>query len=181
MRMISQAGSIIAMHMSIAHLAPWRKTIAAPMRALIGLLTCAMLLAWPARAPAADAGGGGAVEIRNGPTPGELELRAHGTVELAPELIVEEQRADGTFKRVQHLDRDTLRLVASCDRRPGTCVTIDEGGLRPVPWSGMSCSSQCNQRCDRNVPLHGRFRFVVMSCDGGTRFEGSVFELPEEP
>ncbi|UFZ03236.1 hypothetical protein LQG66_28955 [Bradyrhizobium ontarionense] len=164
--------------MSIAQLALWRKRIAAPMRALIGLLTCAMLLAWPARAPAAEAGGGAAVEIRNGPTPSELELRAHGTVELASELIVEEQRADGTFARAQDLDRDSLRLVASCDRRPGTCVTIDERGLRPVPWSGMSCSSQCGRDCDRNFPMYGRFRFVVMSCDGGTRFEGPVFERP---
>jgi hypothetical protein len=130
------------------------------------------------RAPAAEAGGGAAVEIHNGPTPGELELRAHGTVELAPELIVEQQRADGTFERVQYLDRDTLRLVASCDRRPGTCVKIDERGLRPVPWSGMSCSSQCNPNCDRNVPMYGRFRFVAMSCDGETRFEGPVFERP---
>jgi hypothetical protein len=57
-------------------------------------------------------------------------------------------------------------------------VKIDERGLRPVPWSGMSCSSQCNGNCDRNYPLFGRFRFVVVSCDGATRFEGPVFELP---
>ncbi|WP_315826630.1 MULTISPECIES: hypothetical protein [unclassified Bradyrhizobium] len=149
--------------------------------ALTCLLTCAMVLAWPARAPAADAPASAAVEIRNGPTPGALELRVHGTVELSPELIVEQQRDDGSFKRVTYLDRDTIRLVASCDQRPGTCVTIDERGLRPAPWSGMSCSSQCNRRCDRNFPMHGRFRFVVMSCDGATRFEGPVFELPELP
>src|SRR3954471_2414059 len=112
--MTRRAGRI-GMHMSIAQLALRRKTIAAPMRALIGLLTCAMLLAWPARAPAAEAADGAAVEIRNGPTPGELELRAHGTVELAPELIVERQSDDGSFARVPYLDRDTLRLVASCD------------------------------------------------------------------
>ncbi|MGJ4953954.1 hypothetical protein [Bradyrhizobium sp. HKCCYLS20291] len=162
---------------------PWLDTVAAPRRALTCLLTCAVALMWPA--PAADASASAAVEIRNGPTPGELELRAHGTVELAPELIVEEQRADGRFERVLYLDRDGtregMRLVASCAQRPRTCVTIDERGLRPVPWSGMSCSSQCNRRCDKNVPLHGRSRFVVMSCDGTTRFEGSVFELPEVP
>ncbi|WP_316205807.1 hypothetical protein [Bradyrhizobium sp. SZCCHNS1012] len=150
--------------------------IAAPTRALIGLLTVAMLLAWPARTPAADAGGDAAVEIHNGPRFGELELRAHGTVELASELIVEQQRDDGTFERAGDLDRDSLKLVASCDRPPGTCVRIDERGLRPKPWSGMSCSSQCNRGCDRNFPMYGRFRFVVMSCDGRTRFEGAVFE-----
>ncbi|XUM23061.1 hypothetical protein ACRAVF_06470 [Bradyrhizobium oligotrophicum S58] len=159
----------------------WPQTVAAPLRALTCLLTCAVVLMWPARAPAADASGPVALEIHNGPTPGHLELRAHGSVELAPELIVEQQRDDGSFKRVSHLDRDTIKLVASCDQRPGTCVTIDDHGLRPVPWSGMSCSSQCNGKCDRNFPLHGRFRFVVMSCDGATRFEGPVFELPEVP
>jgi hypothetical protein len=137
-----------------------------------------VVLARPAGAPAADVSASAAVEIRNGPTPGALELRAHGTVELAPELIVEEQRDDGSFERVQYLDGDAIRLVASCDQRPGTCVKIDERGLRPVPWSGMSCSSQCNGNCDRNYPLFGRFRFVVVSCDGATRFEGPVFELP---
>ncbi|WP_316202574.1 MULTISPECIES: hypothetical protein [unclassified Bradyrhizobium] len=155
---------------------PWRKTIATTC-----LLTCVVMLAWPARAPAADATVSDAVEIRNGPTPGALELRAHGTVELAPELIVEQQRDDGSFKRVSYLDHDGIKLVASCDQRPSTCVKVDERGLRPEPWSGMSCSSQCNRKCDRNVPLHGRFRFVVMSCDGATRFEGPVFELPEVP
>lgn len=149
--------------------------------ALTCLLTCAMVFAWPAHTPAADAPPSAAVEIHNGPAPGALELRAHGTIELAPKLIVEQQRDDGSFKRVPYLDRDTMRLVASCDQRPGTCVQVDERGLRPVPWTGMSCSSQCNRRCDKNVPLHGRFRFVVMSCDGATRFEGPVFELAEKP
>ncbi|MGJ5010313.1 hypothetical protein ACQR05_21280 [Bradyrhizobium oligotrophicum] len=165
-------------HLSAAHLALSRKTIAAAMRALIGLLSCAILLAWPVPAPATDAGGGAAVEIRNGPRFGELDLRAPGAIELASELIVDQQRDDGTFERAQDLDRGSLKLVASCDRRPGTCVTIDERGLRPVPWSGMSCSSQCNRGCDRNFPMYGRFRFVVMSCDGRTRFEGAVFERP---
>jgi hypothetical protein len=156
---------------------PLRKTIAAPLRALACLLTCAVVLTWPASAPAADTSTS-AVEIRNGPTPGELELRAHGTVELASELIVEEQRDDGSFERVTDLDRDAIKLVASCDQRPGTCVTIDERGLRPEPWSGMSCSAQCSRECDRNFPMRGRFRFVVMSCDRATRFEGPVFEMP---
>ncbi|WP_315783998.1 MULTISPECIES: hypothetical protein [unclassified Bradyrhizobium] len=156
---------------------PWRKTIATSLRALTCLLTCALALAWPAYAPATDASASAALEIINGPTPGELELRGHGTVELAPELIVEEQRDDGSFERVQDLDGGTMRLVASCDQRPGTCVTIDERGLRPEPWSGLTCSSQCNGGCDRNYPLFGRFRFVVVSCDRRTRFEGPVFEL----
>jgi hypothetical protein len=122
-----------------------------------------------------------AVQVRNGPRPGSLELRATGTAELDPELIVERQLGDGSFEPLQHLDLGSMKLVTSCDQRANTCVRVDERGLRPLPWSGMSCSSQCNHSCDKNVRLRGRFRFVVKSCDGSTRFEGPVFELPKTP
>ncbi|XUM23060.1 hypothetical protein ACRAVF_06465 [Bradyrhizobium oligotrophicum S58] len=172
------AGRSMGKDKQIARGKPRRNTIAAPLRALTYLLICVVVVTLPASAPAADTSTSAAVEIRNRPTPGELELRAHGTVELATELIVEEQRNDGSFERETDLDRDALKLVSSCDQRPGTCVTIDERGLRPVPWNGMSCSAQCGRECDRNFPLRGRFRFVAISCDGATRFEGPVFEMP---
>jgi hypothetical protein len=122
-----------------------------------------------------------AVEVRNGPKPGSLELRVKGVVELDPELIVERQLGDGSFQPLQNLDLGSMKLVASCDQRIGRCVRVDDRGLRPVAWSGMSCSSQCNHSCDKNVRLSGRYRFVVRSCDGQTRFEGPVFELPKTP
>jgi hypothetical protein len=120
-----------------------------------------------------------AVEVRNGPNPGSLELRVHGIVELNADLIVERQLSDGSFQPIQNLDLRSMKLVTSCDQPLGTCVRVDERGLRPVAWSGMSCSSQCNHICDKNVLLYGRYRFVVRSCDGTTRFEGPVFELPQ--
>jgi hypothetical protein len=120
------------------------------------------------------------IEVRNGPTPGSVEIIAvRGTVSLAPELIVEQQLDDGSFRSLLNLDLGSMKLVASCDQEANACVTIDERGLRPVSWSGMSCSSQCNKTCDKNVRLHGHFRFVVRSCDGSRRFEGPVFELPD--
>ena len=122
-----------------------------------------------------------AVQVRNGPSPGSLELRANGTAELAPELIVERQLGDGSFEPLRNLDLGSMKLVTACDQPPSTCLRVDERGLRPLPWSGMSCSSQCNGSCDKNVRLHGRFRFVVTSCDGKARFEGPVFELPKTP
>jgi hypothetical protein len=122
-----------------------------------------------------------AVEVRNGSNPGSLELRVNGMVELDPELIVERQLSDGSFQPVQNLDLGSMKLVTSCDQRVGMCVRVDDRGLRPVAWSGMSCSSQCNHSCDKNVRLHGRYRFVVRSCDGKARFEGPVFELPKTP
>jgi len=126
---------------------------------------------------AAAEGATPAVEVRNGPRPGEVELRANQTVDLAAELMVERQRDDGSFVLVKGLDLGSLKLVASCGQQVGACVRIDERGLRPVPWTGMSCSAQCNNICDRNVPSSGRFRFVVTTCDGKQRFEGPVFEL----
>jgi hypothetical protein len=120
-----------------------------------------------------------AVEIRNGPNPGSLELAVHGSVELDPELIVERQLSDGSFQPLQNLDLGSMKLVASCDQRINTCVRVDERGFRPVAWSGMSCSSQCNQSCDKNERLYGRYRFVVRSCDRMLRFNGPVFELPK--
>ena len=122
-----------------------------------------------------------AVQVRNGPNPGSLELRVNGTAELDSELIVERQLGDGSFEPFQNLDLGSMKLVTSCDQRVNACVRVDERGLRPVPWSGMSCSSQCDHSCDKNVRLHGRFRFVVRSCDGKIRFEGPVFELPKTP
>jgi hypothetical protein len=122
-----------------------------------------------------------AVEVRNGPNPGSLELRVNGMVELDPELIVERQLSDGSFQPLQNLDLGSMKLVTSCDQHISMCVRVDERGLRPVAWSGMSCSSQCNHSCDKNVRLYGRYRFVVRSCDGKTRFEGPVFGLPKTP
>jgi hypothetical protein len=118
-----------------------------------------------------------AIEIRNGPNPGSLELAARGAVELDPELTVEQRLSDGSFQALQNLDLGSMKLITSCDQQISTCVRVDEHGFRPVAWSGMSCSSQCNHSCDKNVRLFGYYRFVVMSCDGKTRFEGPVFEL----
>jgi len=120
---------------------------------------------------------GPAVEVRNGPSPGSVEIRATEAVDLAPELMVEQQRNDGTFELLIGLDVDSMKLVTSCDQHVGRCVRVDERGLRPVPWTGMSCSSQCNHICRSNVPRSGRFRFVVTTCDGRQRFVGPVFEL----
>ena len=119
------------------------------------------------------------VEIRNGSNPGSLELVVRGVVELDVELMVERQLGDGSFQPLQNLDLESMKLVTSCDQRLSKCVNVADRTLRPLPWSGMSCSSQCNHSCDKNVGLVGRFRFVVKSCDGKNRFEGPVFEIPK--
>lgn len=126
--------------------------------------------ATPARGPR--------VEVRNGATPGSLEIVAHDAISLDAKLIVERATSTGGFEPVP-LDLDSMRLVESCSDKIGTCVALEAGRtLKPVPWSGMSCSSQCNQTCDKNVYRAGRHRFVVVACDGKQRFEGPVFEMP---
>ena len=122
------------------------------------------------------------VEIINGPIPGSLEIKANGVIDLASELIVEQLLDDGSFEPIQSLDEGSMKLVTACFQPEpvGRCVRIDERGLRPVPWSGMSCGAQCSMACGKNVPLSGKFRFVVTSCDGTRRFEGPIFELQDK-
>ena len=93
-----------------------------------------------------------AIEIRNQLVSGAVEFVAPGApVDLAPELTVERQLADGSFEPVQNLDLGSMKLVTSCAQSAVACVRVDERGLRPVPWSGMSCSSQCNRSCDKKA------------------------------
>ncbi|MCL2591663.1 MAG: hypothetical protein FWD67_12565 [Betaproteobacteria bacterium] len=150
-----------------------------PSKIRVLLLLAAVALAVRSTVAAAE-GATPVVEVRNGPRPGAVELRANQAVDLAAELMVEWQRDDGSFKLVKELDLGSLKLLASCGQQVGACVRIDERGLRPVPWTGMSCSAQCTLNCDGNVRLSGRFRFVVTTCDGKQRFEGPVFELPPD-
>jgi hypothetical protein len=143
--------------------------------------TAAPLAAAPRPAPAPERAAPPpvVVVVRNGASPGSLEIEARAAVELDARLIVERQTKDGGWEPLANLDLDSLKLVEACTDKPGACVTLAAGRtLRPVPWSGMSCSSQCNGTCDKNVQREGRHRFVVQTCDGKARFEGPPFELP---
>lgn len=127
----------------------------------------------PQRAPSISS-----VEVRNGSRPGAVTIYATRATSLAPDLMVERQELDKSFKIVQDLDLSSMHLTTSCGLVPRTCVRADASGLRIVPWTGMSCSAQCQRTCDKNEHLHGTFRFVVVSCDRKIRYEGSLFHLP---
>ncbi|WP_420140122.1 hypothetical protein [Sphingomonas sp.] len=116
------------------------------------------------------------IQVINGQRPGSVEIRAGRPTDLAPVLIIERQRPDGSFEVVQNLDLGSLHLVKSCDQPIKRCVQINSR-LHPVSWSGMSCTAQCQKICDKNTRLHGRFRFVVFSCDRKKRYEGASFSL----
>jgi hypothetical protein len=120
------------------------------------------------------------VIVRNASQSGAVEIVAQAPVQLDANLIVERQTKDGGWEPLIHLDLDSMKLVETCGEKVGACVSLDAGRtLRPVPWSGMSCSSQCNDSCNKNVPRTGIHRFVVKTCDGAERFEGPPFDMPD--
>jgi hypothetical protein len=129
------------------------------------------------------------VSITNG-KPGAFVLQARTAVKLRLIASIESLR-DGKWSDVsQRFDLGGgYRLVAQCEsRRPGkpaadACVELAaDAKLVPVPWSGMSCSSQCNGDCDKNVPLPaGDYRLVVTTCDGATSFAGPAFHFDGKP
>lgn len=122
-----------------------------------------------------------AVTITNG-KPGEFKLDAKSAVKLKTLASIEMLR-DGKWTNVS--DRfdlgDGYRLVERCDGKPGACLDLAAGAsLSPVPWTGYSCSSQCNKSCDKNVQYgEGDYRLVVTSCDGKATFTGPTFHLPK--
>ncbi|GAC1352159.1 MAG: hypothetical protein NVS3B20_04480 [Polyangiales bacterium] len=121
------------------------------------------------------------VEIRNGAKSGSVEIVAHEAISLDARLFVERETETGAFLPV-YLDMDSMKLVESCGEKIGACVSLDIGHtLKPVPWSGASCSSQCNLACGLNFLHSGSHRFVVVSCDGKQRFEGPRFDLRYPP
>ena len=143
-------------------------------RARLGLAVLGgCLLATPL---AAQPGRAAAVQVLNGPKPGTLVVRTSAPVRLVSTITIERERPDGSFETMQSLDVP-LRLVARCDEPARGCVTVGPGDLKPVAWSGMSCSAQCPRACLANRQLHGRFRFVLRSCDRRSRFAGPVFTL----
>lgn len=82
---------------------------------------------------------------------------------------------------IENLDNGPgFRLLTSCDDAPPACIELAPGkALRPVPLSGMSCSSQCNATCFANGWIGpGTLRLSVDTCDG-KRLDGPAFELPD--
>lgn len=145
------------------------------MRALVMLVA----VVWFAACTAATAGPSPSVTITNG-KPGAFMIHVRAATALRTVASIEGVR-DGMWASVAaRLDGgDGYRLVARCDAKPGACITLAAGAtLAPVPWSGMSCSSQCNATCDKNAPLAaGDYRLVLTSCDGKQTFTGPVFKM----
>ena len=125
--------------------------------------------------PAAESRDG--IVVRNLDRAGAFEVRNSGPdTELALEVTVQQQQ------NAEWSDAVTdLTLIEKCGETPaGNHVLLRHGAtLRPAPWNGLSCGSQCPASCRANVYLGpGRFRFVVSTSGGRRRFYGPSFDLP---
>jgi hypothetical protein len=99
--------------------------------------------------------------------------RGAGDVQLSTELGLEVER-DGAFVDAEH---PGLRLRYDCAQDTPACVTLAPGSeLLPPDWLGTWGDVQCV--CTRCGPAEpGRYRFVVRTCDGAHRVEGTPFTL----
>lgn len=137
----------------------------------------------PARVPEASAVGGVAITNLG---PGRFEIETGTPTRLATVATIEKQLASGSWSAFSNLDLGMgYRLVEACGEAAPSCVDLAPGRpLHPVPFSGLSCSSQCNPSCDKNVWIGpGWFRLVVDGCEPGAaasnRAVGMPFELPD--
>jgi len=123
-----------------------------------------------------------AVEVSPAASPGTVRIQnvGAGAIQLAWAIRVE-QRFEGGWRPVAV---DHLGLRETCENAPApACVTLSPGeSLTPAPWTGYSCSAQCDETCRANV-YHGPggFRLYVQSFDGEQKFYGPSFELEADP
>jgi hypothetical protein len=123
-----------------------------------------------------------AIVVTNvGPTSFEVTNKGTGAVKLEERAAIERRGADEVWTALDGLDLGRgYHLAEGCERAPkDRCVDLAAGAsLRPAPFRGYSCSSQCNGDCDKNVWLSGSFRLSVTTCDGA-RIAGPAFTLPD--
>ena len=133
-----------------------------------------------ASSSAAPPPSGPPIVVTTGATFGELIVQANATTSLAMRVEIE-ARVDGAFEPRAY----EMFLLDACDTKLGTpaglppCRTVSAGQtLRPVPFTGYTCSSQCNLMCDKNAQISGTtIRYVVKSCDGKLRWESAPVKV----
>ncbi len=134
------------------------------------------VLACAAVALSTVAAAGQVVEIEVSKTFGEIQLVNRGAaIQLSSEVKVE-QMVDGKWQQTPVAN---LYLISSCTQSPApACVLLAaNASLRPVPWRGNYCSSQCMANCNLDGPVPpGTYRYVVTSCDRKRRFYSAAFE-----
>ena len=122
---------------------------------------------------------GSDIAITNLPQAGAIEIANHGpSVDIKTKLLVQRE-----YKGEWRDETTDTRIIEKCGDSPGVCRRLAHNAvLRPVPWNGLICASQCSAGCRANLYLGpGKFRFVVESCDGKSRTFGPPFEMPGPP
>lgn len=132
----------------------------------------------PALTQAIVAGEGGGLALHGDPRGRFVGLRLANTgtapLELAAPIAIEREQG-GSWSPVEGIGRVTVR--PSCEVEAPDCTTLAPGAeLFPPDWLGTRGDAQC--ACEHCVPVeHGRYRFIVSSCDGARRFLGDPFML----
>lgn len=106
---------------------------------------------------------------------GAFEVVNRGAAVSLESAVVVEQQSSGAWKKIPVTN---FYLIARCQTGfKQKCVSFAGGAtLKPVPWRGWHCYSQCPSSCRVDGPAPpGTYRFVVTTCDGRHRFESKPF------
>jgi hypothetical protein len=133
-----------------------------------------------ANAPA-DAGAWSPITVTAmGPGSFEIENTSGKTVKLMTVAPIETQGGAPLWLELGK----GYELLEQCPTTPPkTCVELAPGAtLRPVPWTGFTCSAQCNGDCDKNVWVGiGTYRLVVKACESMQPLASLAFPMATAP
>ena len=116
---------------------------------------------------------------RNLDRPGAFEIDGAGSgISLEKRGRIEQQTATGwrpVFEEF-YLTNDCAAVATL-----PACVTLAPGEtLRPIPWTGFTCSGQCPRPCKRNIYRPpGTFRLMLTTCTGGGVSSAPFYMGPE--
>jgi len=119
------------------------------------------------------------ISILNLDTPGSFIVKNIGSkpIRMSSQIRVQVYKNSAW----QDVPSTSLSFVIACTAKSNTkCVEISAGGtIAPIPWTGFSCSVQCDIACRANAYYGpGKFRFVIHACDDKQTYFGSPFDLP---
>ena len=129
------------------------------------------------------------VIVRNTDESGGFEIENKGEETDIDWQVMIERKENGEWKRLSKENNRTSLYILATEQCPTInwmtgndkdklpCKHLAKGEtIRPKPWTGYSCSSQCWFSCRANAPIYGTFRFVARSCDKQKEFYGEEFE-----
>lgn len=117
-----------------------------------------------------------AITIELGQRFGEFIVINHGSALLIQSAVVVEQELGGKWQKIP-ISNLELREVCLTSPSP-SCIELGANAtLRPVPWTGNFCSSQCPVPCRLdNATPPGTYRFVIAPCYGKRVYTSPPFE-----